>query len=244
MFIRVQAISDIGCLRSNNEDHILLVREIFTNGSRVVDFELEEKLVFAVADGMGGHNAGEVASEMVLQSLAGFFIKQNPEVVFDDFEINIKRWVDDIHAVLINAGNKDASLKGMGTTLTGIFFGSAGTFAFNAGDSRIYYFQDGKFQQISQDHTLSEVSGMPGIKSNLLVNCIGAVPESYVNVFDLSYLVASGVTFLICSDGLSDMVADTIISKFLNPLRMEELVTEAKRLGGRDNISVIGVEIG
>jgi PPM family protein phosphatase len=243
MFIRVLAISDIGCLRSNNEDHILLVSEIFTNGSRAFDFDLKEKLVFAVADGMGGHNAGEVASEMVLLSLAEFFEKQDPGISFDDFKTSIDLWLEDIHAELISAGDKDISLKGMGTTLSGIFMGNAGTFAFNVGDSRTYYYLDGSLKQISKDHTWAEASGIPGMKTNLLMNCIGAVTESYIDVFDLSKLTTAGITFLICSDGLSDLVSDSAISQFINPLRTSELVNEAKRQGGRDNISVIGVEI-
>ncbi|TVQ17051.1 MAG: serine/threonine-protein phosphatase [Bacteroidetes bacterium] len=243
MFFRIEAISDRGKVRANNEDHVFVAREVFTEGSRSVDIHLENSIVAAIADGMGGHKAGEIASRLVLESLMLFAKTIDPDVLLERFQQKLNVWLNEIHHKLLAKGEADFSLKGMGTTLTGLFVGSKGAYVFNAGDSRTYVFQNQELKKITRDHTVGEASGFPHVRSNMLVNCIGAIRKPNIDVFDVTGYLKTGSIFLLCSDGLTDMLSENEIKEYLIKNDTRALVEEANRKGGRDNISVITLRL-
>ncbi len=243
MFFRIEAISDRGKLRANNEDHVFIPWEVFTEGSRSLNIQLERSIVTAIADGMGGHKAGEIASRLVLESLMSFAKTTDPDVSLERFQQELTVWLYEIHQELLAKGEADFSLKGMGTTLTGMFVGSKGAYVFNAGDSRAYVFQNKELKMLTRDHTMAEASGFSNVRSNMLVNCIGAIRKPNIDVFDVTGYLKGGSVFLLCSDGLTDMLSDNEIAAFLSPLKVEELVVETNRKGGKDNISIVCLEV-
>ncbi|MFW5687480.1 MAG: PP2C family protein-serine/threonine phosphatase [Bacteroidota bacterium] len=239
MNLRVEAICDKGCLRTNNEDHILLPGKIFTDASSEMEFEMNGGALFAVADGMGGHSAGEVASKMVLTSLNEFAENCSSAITFSAFEEELASWLTKIHTDLRAAGKENPAYKDMGTTLSGLFFGSNEIFVFNAGDSKTFFYTGKDLIQITRDHTLGETTGLQGLNAGLLVNCIGAISNPMIEVENVTEYKKPGNVFLICSDGLTDMLDTDRIKELMQEKNARALVEEAKRKGGRDNISVI-----
>ena len=242
MICKIESLSDKGKVRSNNEDHIMIPNEVFTDGERTV--EIENNIIgVAVADGMGGHKGGEVASKMVLESLAVFLKSLVLKEGAATFRKEIDTWLEGIHHELLLSGERDNSLNGMGTTLTGLFLNQGSAFVFNAGDSRTYFLDRGSLTQLTKDHTLDRATGSPHRKSNMLLNCIGAIRKPFIDILDVSHLAKPGSLFLLCSDGLTDMLGDDEIANLMNNNSPNDLVAEANRRGGKDNISVVTVKI-
>lgn len=241
MAYQIEAISDRGRIRTNNEDHILVGDEVFTDGHRNWESAFEQgSRVVAVADGMGGHNAGEVASKMVLQSLHGCLEEASPGISFSEFEDTLVLWLESIYNELDKAGKEDKGLRGMGTTLTGLFFGENKIFCFHAGDSRAYNFHNRKLQLLTSDHTLNALPGMPERRSNMLLNCISASCQPRLDITEVDHL--PGSSYLLCSDGLTDMVPEMKIAELIDSSDIQSLVDEANKNGGRDNISLIYIK--
>lgn len=242
MICKIEALSDRGKVRSNNEDHIMIPNEVFTDGERTV--EIENSIIgVAVADGMGGHKGGEIASKMVLESLAVFLKSLDLQEGEATFRKEMDTWLEGIHHELLSSGERDDSLNGMGTTLTGLFLNRGSAFVFNAGDSRTYFLDSGSMIQLTKDHTLDRATGSPHRKSNMLLNCIGAIRKPFIDILDVSHLAKPGSLFLLCSDGLTDMLVDDEIAIHIRNNSPKELVAEANRRGGKDNISVVCVKI-
>jgi protein phosphatase len=239
----ISSACDVGCLRSNNEDKVMLPGIIFTDDRYDLTFETDKCVAFAVADGMGGHNAGEVASRIVLEEL-DFFIK-NIDPGFSPESLNhaINQWAKQVHLKLQQLGGQRAEYSGMGTTLVGLLYYFGRIFWFNAGDSRLYRLCNGILRQISRDHSLIEATGNKDLPSNILVNSIGGGARAYVEMEEITAKTFNGDIYLLCSDGLTDMVADENIENLLISRRgVSELLDEAKKNGGRDNISAVIVE--
>ncbi|MBU8913726.1 MAG: hypothetical protein KOO61_06845, partial [Spirochaetales bacterium] len=147
-------------------------------------------------------------------------------------------------------GESRDELRGMATTLTGIYFQGPLACWINAGDSRLYALRGGSLTQISRDHTLREMTGDPRIPGNIITNCFGTQNEFYLDVGEL--LPADDLTYLICSDGLSDYTDQTtlesIVKEHATPQTLgdldataERLVAAAKTGGGGDNITCMVV---
>ncbi len=243
MIFRVEGICDLGCVRTNNEDHILIHDKVFTNSRKSLDLDVESPAVFAVADGMGGHNAGEVASEMVLNSLNKWRQTAEPGLMLRGFKHAMDDWLSATHADLLKATAGDPDLDGMGTTLTGLFFGTKRLYVFNAGDSRLYSYRKGKFKKLTNDHTVSEVTGQRGAYSNLLVNCIGATNTPSLEITNITKELSPDTIFLLCSDGLSNMLPEEEIAYYLGKRDLISMVEKAKEKGGKDNISAISIHL-
>ncbi len=238
MQYQITSISDRGRVRANNEDHILVDGEIFNDAHKQWTSSFEQRgLLVAVADGMGGHNAGEVASKMVLESLHNCIADINPAVALPEFEDTLVLWLESIHQEMEKAGNEDSGLRGMGTTLTGLFFGHARIFCFHAGDSRAYSFHKESLQLLTIDHTVNTLPGMPERRSNLLLNCISASCQPRLDIAEIKHL--PGSSYLLCSDGLTDMVSEKKMAELITRPAIASLVDEANNNGGRDNISLI-----
>ncbi|MFC5286899.1 PP2C family protein-serine/threonine phosphatase [Actinokineospora guangxiensis] len=234
--INVGAASDVGAVRAGNEDSHLVA-----DG------------VYAVADGMGGHAAGEVASGIAVQvaeGLGGRAVK--PE--------DVRAVVLEANAAILAAARREPGNRGMGTTLTGLclvdFQGAPHWVLFNVGDSRVYRYADGAVAQLSTDHTevaemvaageLTEEEARGHPLGNVLTRALGMAPapEPDIDVFPAT----APARFLICSDGLTLELADAEIAGVLGDTddpeaAAERLVELAVAAGGRDNVTAVVVDL-
>ena len=239
--IVLTAASRIGCIRSNNEDMVLAYDKFVRSDAHQTEFMTEntERFVIALADGMGGHRAGEVASQQTLESLK-FFIGDIPRgLSIGEFEETMIEWLQSINNSINRQGRSDPSLLEMGTTLVGVVYYGGRVFWMNCGDSRLYRLRDGRLQQISSDHSLSNARGEKK-HSNIITNCIGAgCKNSYLDLFEFTADFLPGDTYMLCSDGLNDMVDNDDIERMMNDgYSANRLCEAAIAAGGYDNVSV------
>ncbi|HKO61235.1 MAG TPA: protein phosphatase 2C domain-containing protein [Pyrinomonadaceae bacterium] len=265
--VDVFAISDQGHVRPNNEDHFLVVRlgraieTVLSNlASNQPGYLFDETAHgFIVADGLGGHSAGEIASQEAIYLLLNLAL-HTPDWNFrwGPKERNTVMWrLQDrfriINAKLLEQATAQASLAGMSTTLTiGITLGKDLVVA-HVGDSRAYLLHQGKLRKLTRDHTLAQrlvdegdtASNDPVIHEfrNILMQALGS--EENECRPDVHYhVLTNNDQLLICSDGLTDMVEDRLIEAVLNESSSAKfacrgLVDLALSNGGRDNVTVI-----
>ncbi len=242
MKLEVTCITDVGLRRENNQDFFLFE-------------EFAENLgIYVVADGMGGHSGGEVASrlaaETVVQVVRDFSKKEgsrkpHPRTILTTaYETASQRVFD-------TSKKPGAGLEGMGTTLVAAFFNGTTIFIANVGDSRGYLFRDNKLWQLTEDHSLVNEQLRAGlitdeevgrfIGKNVITRSVGFEAEVSVDVIERE--VQAGDVYLFCSDGLSGLVEDERISEILRGNKPSEAVAkcveEAKRNGGDDNVTVM-----
>ena len=239
--IVLTAASRVGCIRSNNEDMVLAYDKMVRSDAYRTEFMTEnnERFVIALADGMGGHRAGEVASEQTLSSLK-FFINDIPRgLSISEFNETMVKWLHFINETINRRGHSDPSLLDMGTTLVAVIYYGGKLFWLNCGDSRLYRLRDGKLQQITTDHSLSNANGEKK-HSNIITNCIGAgCKDSYIDLYEFTADFKSGDTYMLCSDGLNDMVDFEDIEQLMNEgCSANGLCEAAIEAGGFDNVSV------
>lgn len=226
--MKYEAISDVGCVRSNNEDMIAIdgnyIRDAAASG------DCQDYAV--VCDGMGGTEGGELASDIAAQE----FEMWTRAMPFAPDKSAVELFVSVTHNYINNRGNELPGFKGMGTTLTGIFFTDARWWWMNIGDSRLYLMRNGVLKQITTDHSMRNLTGDPTQPSNLIYNCLGS-GDGFTPFADFGPLeLVDGDRLLICSDGLTDMLSDEEIAANFSA---KALVEKAKGAGGEDNISVI-----
>lgn len=238
--LRSYALTDIGRKRQLNQDFIYFSETPVGNLPNL----------FIVADGMGGHNAGDYASVLAVETVV--------EEISNSFEKNPVRILD--HAIarantlLRERASEDFSLSGMGTTMVAATCMGRFLQVANVGDSRLYVLSD-ELVQVTEDHSLvEEMVRLGGIgreearnhpDKNIITRAVGAKDDVEVDFFDLE--LQTGDMVLLCSDGLTNMVDDETICRILKNGgnlrdRVEELVLTANLNGGRDNISVIVIE--
>ena len=237
--MKVISKTHVGMVRNNNEDS-LLVREPY---------------LFAVADGMGGYSAGEVASRETLKAFeAGTYelrhgkVDAPEEVLLEAFNKANK------HTYLM--AQKNDAYKGMGTTLTALYLpGDNTAYAAHVGDSRLYLYRNNTLSQITKDHsyvadllaqgkiTSSEAFNHP--KKNMLLQALGVEEEIRTDIFH--FALEKGDILLLCSDGLSDMLRDLEIANILEASDFENAATalleQSLDNGGKDNISLIMIAV-
>lgn len=260
---RVYGYTDTGLVRSVNEDHILVGRFVKNSGSMSLEFAPDDDfmatygLIFAVADGIGGALAGEVASKLALTTIErhfyGFEKNSDSPDVFQDALVSAGKRAND--TVMQYAATKP-ECRGMGCTLTGVCLTASGYLVFNSGDSRVYRFRSGILKQLTEDDTLVNIAIKAGQmtyeeaensnKRHTITNSIGYA--------DFRLKVSYGPDLrdddrvLICSDGLHDLVQiermEEIISQHSLEHAVATLVNEAKVNGGHDNISIILIHYG
>jgi protein phosphatase len=206
--------------------------------------------LFAVADGMGGAQAGEVASKIAAESF-------EPAVRGDESpEAYLRSIAEDANQRIHSLAQHDSSRSGMGTTLTAALVeGDEVSFA-HVGDSRAYLWRDGALRLLTSDHSLVEELRRQGRISDeqaedhpqrsIITRALG--PESEVQVDTLSFSARPGDVFLLCSDGLTTMVKDDAIAAILAEapvldLAVQQLVDTANEAGGRDNITVVAFRV-
>ncbi len=240
--ISTAACTDVGLVRTNNEDNY---------------FVDEEHYVFAVADGMGGHAAGEVASKIAVDTLREIVEKYRGNAPPDAL---LSKAISIANKKILDEARKDPSKRGMGTTLSILMFEGEKYYIGHIGDSRIYLYRDGKLKQLTFDHTLAnEMRGQLSPSdyerySHILTRSLGQSASVFPHVTGKTAglypgLVRQNDIFLLCSDGLYDMVDDEkihqLIELYKNDLNTlcHRLIEEAKKNGGKDNITVVLVRI-
>ena len=239
--ITLSAASRVGCVRSNNEDMVLAFDRFVRSDAYRTEFMTEntERFAIALADGMGGHRAGEVASEQTLENLK-FFINDIPRgMSIGEFEETMVEWHQHINNIISRQGHSNPALLEMGTTLVAVIYYFGKYFWLNCGDSRLYRLRDGQLSQLSTDHSLRNARGE--VKhSNIITNCIGAgCKNSYIDLYEFTSDFLPGDTYMLCSDGLNDMVSDAVIERLMNEgCTANGLCEAAIAAGGFDNVSV------
>ncbi len=238
MKVMAGAYSDKGG-RPHNEDAFLCAKfmggsaicmggNIGDNGAEYSSI-VDASLFFLVTDGMGGHDAGDVASAFVVEGmLKAAQMTANEGRVFD--EAAIETLIKSVHTALLIEG-KDKGTPNMGSTLTGLLLQKDAPCAFiNVGDSRVYRLRNGFLQQLSRDDSLASI--MPGAAKNIITNAIGAgLPDVSVASRFSPAVAVVGDTFLMCSDGVHGSVSDDDLEKFLTetfpPLEIAKRIVQA-----------------
>ena len=230
--------SDVGMKRTANEDRA----EVFLRE--------DGRLLAVIADGMGGHNAGDVASELAVSEFKKYFAVFNPIIV------KARDWLtytfQSINQTVSTKSKISADFAGMGTTLiAGLFENHKGIIA-HVGDSRVYLISPEQVFQITRDHSyvnvlidsgeISEEEAKTHPNKNVLMKAIGTEQTIQPDFYEIALLPNSYLLF--CTDGLSNKISESFMQTLLfSNKTMEEkgqdLVEEANRLGGEDNISLI-----
>lgn len=217
-----------GLVRSNNQDSLLVAPRLY-----------------GVADGMGGHKGGETASRVAVEAVAGALENCQPE------ENALRLAVDAANNQVFQMAAEDENLQGMGTTMTFLWEGDEQIFIGHVGDSRAYRFRDGKLEQLTQDHSMvAEMVRKNFITPemakthpyrNVITRAVGIDPVVQTDV--LASDKKPGDRWLVCSDGLYNMVEDETISEILTESDDEQasarLMELALQNGGTDNISFV-----
>ncbi|MDT8990146.1 Stp1/IreP family PP2C-type Ser/Thr phosphatase [Curvibacter sp. APW13] len=239
------AKTDPGRARANNEDSVAIDPATQT---------------MVLADGMGGYNAGEIASGMATAFIKSEMGRWLSEAGHAATQREVRRameiCVENANLSIFNAANANAAYAGMGTTLVVGVFRQDKLLLGHIGDSRCYRLRDGVLQQITKDHSLLQEQIDAGLISpeqaahstikNLVTRAVGVDEVVLLEVNE--HAVQAGDLYLVCSDGLSDMVDDASIARIVCTDReldhkAGDLIEAANANGGRDNISVILVEV-
>lgn len=235
------------CIRGNkcrnNEDMILVGSAFLRDGS--IDFSIDNpELLFAlVSDGIGGHDHGEMASEFLMSRIRESILPAT------DVGGGFQSWIRSVNAEMESISSRLAMTRHMGCTLSGLIWQKNGVWVVNAGDSRTYRFRNDELLQLTEDHNFRRRSGYDfGPDRSKLVNCIGAGASAEVDILDISGDVQSGDVFLVCTDGLYEMLSEqdifNVFSENLDSAASVARLTEtAEAAGGRDNISLVVVKV-
>ena len=245
MNYQFHAVTDPGRARENNEDSVA--------------FD-EEALVAVLADGMGGYNAGEIASGMatafIKSELSRWLIEAGALAQPKEIRRAMEICVDNANLAIYNSANANPAFAGMGTTLVFGVFKEGRLLVGHIGDSRCYRLRSNSLEQITKDHSLlqeqidaglitQEQAAVSPIK-NLVTRALGVEQAVMLEVNEFS--VEPGDLYLMCSDGLSDMVTDEVIARIAGEASgldqiAGHLVTAANDNGGKDNISVLMIAV-
>jgi protein phosphatase len=250
MRVKACGMSDVGLTRAHNEDC----------------FRIDGRLqVYVVADGMGGHSHGEVASRIAVDSILDFVERTSdtdvtwPKGYDPELDRNANRLrsaIQDAHARVLLAIEQNAALAGMGTTVVSCLMNGDSTVIAHVGDSRCYRFRAGRLELMTQDHTwvneqvvagyLSEEQARIHPLKNVVTRALGGESEVAVDVRE--HPIELGDLFLLCSDGLTTMLGDReIAARMGSDLPLEaicrQLVDDANAKGGLDNVTVVLMQI-
>jgi protein phosphatase len=217
--------------------------------------------VGVLADGMGGYNAGEVASHMATSFVCNEFGRWLNEAGDRAGEADVRRaleiCVDNANRAIFHAANTHPNYAGMGTTLVVALFRDGRLSLGHVGDSRAYRYRDGQLTQITRDHSLLQEQIDAGLitpeqaafsaNKNLVTRAVGVEDTVLLEIH--AHDLRVGDTYLLCSDGLSDMLDDAMMAGLLQqndalPQAGEALIDAANDAGGKDNIAVVLVKVG
>lgn len=242
MHLAVAARTDTGRVRKGNEDTL----HADANAHRGI---------FIVADGMGGHAAGEIASEMAVQIVSRDLADLN-DLEVEGAQDQVAEALRDANRAVFQRTRKEMEKTGMGTTVSALLLSDTHFVIGHIGDSRIYLVREGEMSQLTRDHSLVQEQVDAGIltpeqarrhpQSNVITRCVGMADEIEPDVFEGE--ARMGDCFLLASDGLTGMVEDRRIQQLLvsraAPARIvDALIAEANNNGGNDNITAIVVRV-
>lgn len=219
----------VGKVRQNNEDSLIVI----------------EPGTFVVADGMGGASAGEVASQMLVEVVKNFLSKTPAPW---DEEV-LTQAILRANEKILNLARQNEEYNGMGTTATILSLDGTQAYFAHVGDSRLYLLRNKVLKQMTEDHSyvetlvrrgeLTEEEARIHPMKNVLIQAVGVIPEIYVDVDN--FTTAKGDLFLLCTDGLTNMVDDATIAEILQTASepADALIEAALQAGGKDNVTVI-----
>ena len=231
MTLTAVALTDIGRIRNRNEDSFLLDHDAS---------------LFAVADGMGGHAAGDVASQTAIAAFAAAFSETRSLTIA----------LQSANRAVIERGAAEAGKAGMGTTLTAVHVIGHSMLVGHVGDSRLYRLRGNSLQQLTRDHTVAEemiargvltrIDAMQHPANSMLTRSLGS--RSEVEVDELREDLQPDDVLLLCSDGLTAMVTDEVVQTLLGQSksleeRARDLIDAANLRGGVDNITVLVIAV-
>lgn len=244
-----------GKKRTNNEDNFYFDGEYMSSdnhGLSQIKFQevsLNKDHFFCVFDGMGGGDFGEIASYSATKATKEF-LEIETNINPCDITPSLEKLCKNINEEVFEAGNKLGSFQ-MGSTIVGLYFHAGQAWVCNLGDSRGYLLRNDTMQQISEDHTdeaFMKENGIIGRKP-YLTQYLGISPQDMEIVpFIKNYYLGNGDRFLICSDGVTDMISEqkicNLLSEIQNPMKcVSALIQEALDYGGKDNITVMVLDI-
>ena len=233
--------TDVGRQRHHNEDNVAYI--VPKNAM----LQAKKGALFIVADGMGGHAAGEVASEMAVSSVSTLYYQDNDS----DIAASLLRSIKYTNAVIYQRAREQVEHNGMGTTCVAAVLLDDRVYIANVGDSRAYLVRRGWVRQISQDHSwvaqqvrtgvMTETEARTHQLRNMITRSLGSLPQVEVDIFIEQ--VQEGDTLVLCSDGLSGMISDSEIAQIVERYSPQEcvhhLIEQANAHGGMDNITVL-----
>ncbi|HED34545.1 MAG TPA: Stp1/IreP family PP2C-type Ser/Thr phosphatase [Gammaproteobacteria bacterium] len=249
--INITGITDEGLLREHNEDSI--------------DYSSELGLL-VLADGMGGHKGGEIASAMAVDTIMQNLVSALPEIPpgatdertgYSLKSMAIENAIEVANLKIFEASKNNEQYEGMGTTVVVVLFYDNRVSIAHVGDSRLYRMRGELLEQITRDHTLLQElvdrgfytprEAEKSLNKNLVTRAVGVNPGVDIDLQE--DIVLTGDTYLICSDGLTDMINDDLVEDILlnypDDLQKmcEELIRQAKEHGGKDNVSVVLAQV-
>lgn len=238
--IQVSLLSDVGCQRTENEDRITCIQP--TESSLLS----HKGVLTVVADGMGGHAAGEVASSLAVEVIRRAYYEDG-----EDPCATLQKAFAQANREIYQTALQDSRLTGMGTTCTALVFRNGSAFCAHVGDSRVYLVRNGEIFLMTEDHTVvmemvksglitfAEAQSHP--ERSVLSRALGTKPTVEVSIWKKPFPVRVSDVFVLCSDGLSDVVNEEEIKAAITqggPSACANLITLAKERGGYDNITV------
>ena len=236
-------ITDPGIVRDHNEDSVCIVTNMM------------HEVMMVVADGMGGHRAGEVASSMVISQIGERFQKLSTIGTKQDAISWLRENVKEVNSKILNYSNEHPEASGLGTTCVMALVTKEMLLFVNIGDSSGFVFKDHKLKKVTKDHTLvnflvetgelSEEDAINHPKKNVLMRALGATDKCEIDMFEVETDV-DGI--MLCSDGLTNMLSFEQIERVLNEdeitmdNKLIKLVKKANVRGGLDNISIAYID--
>lgn len=242
--LKHKGITDVGTVRGNNEDTYLICEN-----------KLKDNL-FLIADGMGGHNAGEVASALAAKTVREMFLALSTEVDYNEFLRDAIQLAND---KVYKSSLMYSQYHNMGTTLSVLIISKDRIYIGHVGDSRIYYMTDNTIQQLTTDHTLVQTMINNGQITkeeaktnnyrNVLTQAIGTSRKVTISLIESKIPMRKEIKFLLCSDGLTEGVDDDVIHSVMCEkdelnIKLEKLMKLALASESKDNITFIGIEKG
>lgn len=233
--------TDIGLKRSSNEDNMI---SVIPEDQQVLT---QKGVLFVVADGMGGHAHGEVASELAVNTIRDAYYRQ----VGDKIAVMLSQAMEEANTAVYRLASQETGEKAMGTTAIAAVLQGDRLYVANVGDSRAYIVRSGQVKQISQDHSwvarqvrigaMTEEEARTHEKRNVIYRCLGT--EDYVEVDLFTEAVQDGDILVLCTDGLTGLVTNAEIGAIVERYGPEEsvqrLVALANENGGPDNITAV-----
>jgi PPM family protein phosphatase len=237
----VGMLSDVGCVRELNEDSCAYIHP---DDPRLLE---SKGLLLVVADGMGGHSAGEVASRLAVDVVTRAYYEDT-----GDPRSALENAFHEANLAIYKAAEEDSGKNGMGTTCIALVLQDGTATAAHVGDSRLYLVREGSIYLMTEDHsavmemvkagliTLEQARHHP--EKNVILRAMGSHAEVEVTTWQEPFPVRAGDRFLLCSDGLYDLVADEEIRRIVllsaPSIACASLIELAKERGGHDNITV------